>query len=421
MTTSNPAPAYADPRLRYTACGGVDVESRIRAILNECAEALETALSSSLYRSVVLLGGYGRGEGGVVRDRDRNGCLVERPHNNLDFLVVARRAGDRALIQERADVALAPLIHRHGIGMDVGVMAERDLRTAPCLVMWYDMRHGHRTLLGDPNFVPRLERFTATGVPAWDIRNLLVNRGTLLVINGALADARGTEGLSAADARVTIKHAVKAVIGYGDALLYFLGDYHWSYLEKRRRMRARTDVPGAFRALYDEASGFRLEPDYPAWTRRDLDSWMHDLLATIEPVHLTCERLRLGDSTLTWERYATAAFRSALTDGLEHPRGWARKARALLEPPPATRLAGTAARLGLRVTRARERLPLLFPAVAYAGMPAEFRRIACDLLGCEDEPAALRRAYLRAWGVHGDTNFAAALRAIGLDLERTPR
>src|SRR5690606_3500364 len=120
----------------------------------------------------------------------------------------------------------------------------------PCLVMWFDMRFGHKVLLGDPSFARGLDRFRLSRIEPADVRNLLVNRGTLLVINDLLFDGPG--GNDEAARRTALKHAMKAVIGYGDALLYFLGEYDHSYVEKQRRMRIRRDVPAAFRDLYDE-------------------------------------------------------------------------------------------------------------------------------------------------------------------------
>ena len=77
---------------RFTARGGPEVEARIRGAVSEAADVMRAVLRPEEYRAVVLLGGYGRGEGGVeLRDGE------ERPHNNLDFLVIGA-VSDRALI-----------------------------------------------------------------------------------------------------------------------------------------------------------------------------------------------------------------------------------------------------------------------------------------------------------------------------------
>ncbi|MCA9600462.1 MAG: hypothetical protein KC417_00475, partial [Myxococcales bacterium] len=317
-------------------------------------------------------------------------------------------------IKGRLDGRLVPLGEAEGIGIDVGVIAESKLRRSPCLVMWYDMRFGHKTILGDASYVPALRQFSLDRVPAWDVRNLLVNRGTLLVINAVMLER---PELAEEERRTVIKHGMKAVIGYGDACLYGKGAYDWSYVEKRRRMRERSDVPGTVRALYDEAAAFRFEPAYDRYLAKDLVAWNRALLEALAPVHLDIERHRLGDPSLTWESYAAAAFEHALTEGWTSPRALAKKGVALFQTRTAPSAGSLLGSVGFRMSRARERLPILFPAVAYEGMPASFSELAHDALGAASTRLPnLRRAYLKAWGDHGDTNFHAVLRTLRIDL-----
>ena len=395
---------------RYTVDGGADVEHLIQGMLEDASRALASAIGSHEYRTIVLIGGYGRGEGGVV---EVNG--EERPHNNLDFLVISRPGADPAALKYRAQAALAPLVTGHRIGMDVGVIPERHLLGAPCLVMWHDMRFGHRVLLGDRSFVASLERFRPEAIVPWDVRNLLVNRGTLLVINELIL---AKPALTEHDRQAVIRHAVKAIIGYGDALLYFLGDYHWSYREKRRRMAAQHEVSEPFRHLYDQAVAFRFRPRYDEFALCDLRRWNRTLRESLGAVHLRCERLRLGRPALTWDGYAAAAFDAALTDGLPSPRAVARKVRALGQRQRPVPVGGLRAWLGMHFSPARDRLPLLFPGVAYPAQARTLAGLAAEALGSSgDTTLSLQRAYLTQWGVHGDANFSTALSTLGLSLE----
>ncbi len=395
---------------RFTARGGDEVEARITEMMTRVRSALDRALAPREYRAVLLIGGYGRGEGGVdVRDG------AEQPNNNLDLLVVTRRGIEPTAVERRADRALAPLARAWGIGIDLSAVSERTLARSPCLVIWYDMRFGHKPLLGDAAFVRRLDRFRAERIEPWDVRNLLVNRGSLLVINQVLL-ARGD--LDGVQRRAAIRHGIKAVIGYGDALLFFLGDYHWSYAEKQRRMKRRRDVPEELRALYDEAMERRFSPRYADLVGRDLGAWNDRLLSALEPVHLDCERRRLSSPDLGWDRYADAAFRRQLVEGLPRPRTAARKllgvTRSLRNGRPP--LACPAA-LGYRTARPSEQLPVVFPAVAYGVGAPDLMSLARRVLGeSSSDRADLRRAYLRSWGVHGDTNFESAVRELGIDL-----
>ena len=396
---------------RYTVRGSAEVEAVIATILNDATAALARTLAPESYRCVVLLGGYGRGEGGVVRIGG-----VERPHNNLDLLIVTRGGVSPDDLKRRADHVLAPIAQRHGIGIDVGAIGEGHLRRSSCLVMWYDMRGGHQTLLGDDTFVPSLERFTAPRIVAFDVLNLLVNRGTLLLINDLILE-RGT--ISPGEHQLIVKHAMKAIIGYGDAWLFFRGAYHWSYVEKQRRMRAQADTPQAFRTLYDEAMEFRFEPSYERHADLDLREYMRELRSALEPVHLQCEGVRLARDIRSWCDYLEPAFRHEVFDSLPAPRACARKLLALSRERRPSGLHSTLARLGFRVSGPRAQLSILFPFVCYPS--ASGCTPAQRLLGARDSsPSSLRRAYLHAWSRVGDLNFGSIARTLGLDLGEAP-
>lgn len=390
---------------RFTARGGNKVEAQITETMREVRTQLKRALEYGSYRAVLLIGGYGRGEGGV----DRSGG-AEQPHNNFDILIIAEKTPQD--LKERAERALNAI--GSNAAFDVGVIVRRQLEASPALVMWYDMRHGHKHLLGDPTYVPSLSQFRLENVPAWDVRNLLVNRGSLLVINERLLER---ESPSERDQKTIIKHGVKAVIGYGDALLYSHGQYDWSYREKQKRMQSNQRVGEGFRRLYDEAMEFRFEPDYASYLSRDLAAWNQELRAQLADVHLRCEAFRLGVKQLEWKNYARVAFTYRLTEDPSSVRATAKKVVALRKPRGAMQIPGQRAKLGYLLSRPRERLPIIFPAVAYENMPVTLIAAAKATLGTDQSsPSALQRAYLKTWGQHVDSNFESVLRALHIAL-----
>lgn len=341
---------------------------------------------------------------------------TQRPHNNLDFLLITRglSGSDATHLKTQLDAALAVLATQYALGLDLGMIDEAKLRRSPALVMWYDARFGHKTVLGDAGLMPLLTQFSLEKVPASDIRNLLINRGTLLVINELLLER---ELSSEAERRTVVKHAVKAIIGYGDALLYSQGQYDWSYAEKRKRMQQSSRIPERFKALYEEAIAFRFQPDYTRFAQRDLKLWQIDLRCQLSEVHLHVERQRLEKPMVSWEGYIETALASAarvqpqdlLRQSVRFLRGSAREIPASLSMTTA---------LGLRMGGTQEALAATFPSVAYAAPDMRERSLARELLGGADlTHSALRRAYLRTWRSYGDLNFATVVQKLGLSLE----
>lgn len=393
----------------FTVDGGETGEAAVREAVQNVTETLAATLSPREYRSVVLIGGYGRGEGGIEQV---DGELV--PHNNLDLLVISRPGVSVQRLRDKSDQALEPLRRTYPFGIDIGGVEERHLRRAPCLVMWYDMRYGHKTLLGDADFVPSLERFELHRIEPSDVRNLLVNRGTLLVINDLILERHG---LTEMERRTVIRHGMKAIIGYGDALLFFAGGYHWSYQTKRERMQACTAATPQFRTLYDRATDFRFQPRYDRYLDMDLRAWNEDLAAHFEPIHLACEARRLRAPNLSWPHYVGAACRHALVEEAGRPRAWARKLRACIRSHSESPEGDWAMRLGSRCLDMRGWLSLMFPFVAYRKAAPSGREAVTQLLDApsKEEPA-LRRAYLHTWAVHGDPNFKTLLHKLGRDI-----
>jgi len=398
---------------RFTVRGGPQVEADITAAMVLVRERCRAAFAEFPIEAVLMLGGYGRGEGGVVTVDGR-----ERPHNNFDFLVVTRSLGRATAfaLHARARATFDTLAGECDLLIDYAVTTDRKLALSPCLVMWYDMRFGHKVILGPADYMARFTHFTAENVLPADVTALLVNRGTLFAINRLLL--RQKPMTDRADRRLFVKHMMKALIGYGDALLYFLGDYHWSYVEKGRRMHQRTDVPADVKAWYLEALDFRFAPRYEDFEDRDPARWLDETLAGCELVHLACERARLGLPGLEWGDYQQALYGAALHDHGGSLRGVARMVRNGLALPACPVSAfGWRERLGYRAAGPRGVLLASFPAVVYPGAARAMGVTAALLL--RDRGDDLLVPFLRWWSRAGDTNFLRGIRSMGLTLDET--
>jgi hypothetical protein len=373
---------------RFTVYGDDGLEARIRTTLMAMAAEVAEACPKPASPVLILFGGYGRGEGGTER-RGRETL----PHNNFDLLLLTRGLGPRRRqgLQRRLSAVLRGIGSRLGVGVDLSVVPRRVLTRGRSTVMWHDLRGGHHTLLGDGSFLQRCTHLDH--VPADDMHRLLVNRGTLLLINRSLG-ARGRD--TAGERRLVLKHRAKAILGYGDALLHAAGLYHWSYLEKARRVDLLPGGDPAFAALHRDALEFRLAPDYtePPTSLLDFDDEVVDRL--LAPVHLAFLRRWSRIPTLTWrevpERLQTLLARERRRHPVEGLRGVAH-----------TTLSGLG--FGAGALRRSDRLALAYPALAYRTLPGSVP-IPGILPGDGRDPLD---TYLRTWGHHGDRNMAASL------------
>jgi len=400
--------------LRYTLRGSPKVEGHIGATIARAAGLVAKNFARHECRALVLLGGYGRGEGGVIREDG-----AERPHNNLDFLLVTTTLGAlrRASLKKRLDDVLAPIVNDEGIGIDTGVISDFELQRAPARIIWFDLRWGHRTVLGDATLIPSLSPLTANEIELEDMHSLLVNRASLLVINDAVIEQGITSELQA---RFILKHLMKAIIGHGDALLFAHGRYHASYVEKQRRMRQLSNVAPVLAELYEMAAEFRFEPDYSRSRRSDLAPFANHVRHVLAQTHLEFERFRSGEPNCTFVGHVERVLfaKRAPSPFSNTPRRLYRAWKLGLQghikpnlPPPIAK--------AMRHHHPRALLTATLPTVLH-GSSSEQARLVQQILGAEDcTPRALRQAYLRHWAMHGDPNFHTTAKRLGLSLQTT--
>lgn len=401
------------PPRRLTVAGSDALEERLEELLRQVIGVVKAGIPESERRALVLFGGYGKGEGGVeLRDG------VEWPHNNLDFLLVASNAATstEAELKRRLRGLIAPIAELHGITFDLSVFKEKRLMRSAPLLIWYELVHGHRLLLGDSSWMTSLPLAQVSHVPVSDIHALMVNRGTLLVVNAWMLDV--AEPLSPLLRRVFVKHMMKGIVGFGDALLYFSQQYHWSYRERQRRMQTCDEVSPIFRRWYQEALEFRFRPHYDQYVDRDLVQWLQEVLDFTAQIYLRCEAARLGRPALTWEQYPDTFLIASAGVDLFSRYGVVNRVKGLLHPPHHAVGTSWQARLAFRWHSPRQRLAAVFPSVAFSRGTSRTQSDIGRFLGAPDRsPEALRRAYLVSWRALGDSNFAQSLEQWGLRLD----
>jgi hypothetical protein len=229
-----------DPPQRFTLDGDDALEAHLAEVCDQVHLSLSTVVPPSQLQAILLAGGYGRGEGGVLRSPHLAG---DQPYNDLEFYVFTR---GNALVSERR---FRNALHRLGeklspkAGLDVEfkVLTFAKLRRSRPSMFDYDLVLGHRWIAGHEELLRGCDHHRdASRIPLHEATRLLLNRCTGLLFSAErLARPKFTE----ADADFVGRNLAKARLAFGDVYLAAHAQYHWSCLERHRRLTALAAPP----------------------------------------------------------------------------------------------------------------------------------------------------------------------------------
>jgi hypothetical protein len=305
---SHDAPIRALQAERFTLDGDDHLERDIARLCAVALRGVERNIPLRRLEALWLGGGYGRGEGGVLRLPSG-----DQPYNDLEFYVCLR--GNQRLNRRRFGPPLQKLAE--GIGRTAGLDVEfqivslAQLQHSQPSMFYYDLVAGHRQLFGAERVLDRCIRHTDPScLPISEATRLLMNRGTGLV----LARQRlSRKPLSADDADFIGRNIAKAQLAMGDAVLTALGRYHWSCLERHRQLLAlpAAEAPPWARELRQHhAAGVafklhpKLSPPRPELLCREYERVAGFML----PVWLWVESRRLGTEFPSEREYVASTL-----------------------------------------------------------------------------------------------------------------
>lgn len=240
----------------YARHASTEFNARLHGALQRLTVDVRRVLRDNLV-ALVLGGGYGRGEGGVVGTGGE-----ERPYNDLDLVLVVRRKNAVPA------AALAAIGKAYGAELGIEVdfsrpLTLRDIRRWPHRLIWFDLLNGHVVLCGPQDLLrtcaPQRLR---EPLPAIEATRLLLNRGAGLL--WALRLIRGLE--PSPDADFARRNYYKCALALGDALLIVHRRFSSSY-SRRDALLAGLEADCAevveldVGPLYRRALRFKFWPD----------------------------------------------------------------------------------------------------------------------------------------------------------------
>ena len=319
MTSAGPQPPALDAppaagaqmalRRRYTLDGDDALERHLERACARIVSGVRGLIPARKLQAVLLGGGYGRGEGGVLR-----GAAGDRPYNDLELYVAIRgnRHINEFLYHRRLAVLGEILTHLADAEVEFKVTSLAELAARPVSMFSYDLSAGHRLLWSrDPARRPVWSdpHHSPENIPVAEATRLLMNRCTgLLLARAQLEQEPFTPG--AAD--FVRRNVAKAQLACGDALLTALGRYHWSCRERHHRLEdLARDRRSAWvdAALRHHAAGveFKLHPEAGEVPRDVLSERHAEVTAFAKKCWLWLEARRLGRTFPSARAYAEDA------------------------------------------------------------------------------------------------------------------
>lgn len=205
--------------------------------------------------AVVLGGGYGRGEGGVLRTPQG-----DRPYNDLDIFVFsdgASRGEARRIAAELAVVA-KNWEKRLGVAVDLSPVKElRSLKRVADKLMYQELVRGWLPIWGTVDPEELIPLRPAEALPFSEAVRLILNRGMGLIFAGEHL-AKGGD-----DEDFIMRNLQKSQLGGGDALLIAAGKYRWRGEERLTALReyVRSEhLPERITENYERALRYKEAP-----------------------------------------------------------------------------------------------------------------------------------------------------------------
>jgi hypothetical protein len=279
---------------RFTLNGSEALERRLRETCQTVLAGIGRIIPENKLAGVALGGGYGRGEGGVLKTPGD-----DEPYDDLEFYIFVR--GNSWLSERRYAAGLhqlsAELSPAAGVEPEFKITSRTKLRRSPPGLFCHDLVMGHQWLLGDDRLLIGCKQHRdARKLPLSEATRLLMNR-----CSGLLFARERLEGtvFAADDADFVFRNLAQTGLALGDAVLIAFGEYHSSCRERGRRLRQLSpeeNIPGLDEVRKRHAAGvqFKLHPHRSSLSREALREEFRALSSLALDVWLWLETRRLA-------------------------------------------------------------------------------------------------------------------------------
>lgn len=241
-------------------------------------------------KSIVLAGGFGRGEGSVIVE---DGIVY--PINDFDMFAITKQGHKEETINNIAQEA-AKKIGKLGIPsfvvfnkykipslysffyIDLKVIPLKRLKELPPMARYYELRNASQTVYGD-NLIKKIPKFEVKNIPLAEGIRLLMNRMSHMI--EFFYPQFITKKTARAAHEIFLLHAIKTYLASCTSLLLLSGKYKPSYRERLeilkrtfdRDFKVLKEIIPDFPKKVKEFTDLKLNMDFNAYKDDDLELW----------------------------------------------------------------------------------------------------------------------------------------------------
>ena len=374
---------------RFTIDGSDALELELLGLCDRAREAILAIIPPRKIHALVLGGGYGRGEGGVLKTE-----TGDKPYNDLEFYIIHSGSDLFAekLYGAKIHHVAAELTALAGIEVEFKLLSIKKLQESQVTMFYYDLVAGHRQIYGSESWLAGCDQHrSAHRIPLYEATRLLMNRCSGLLFS---QEKLSRANFTADDADFVGRNLAKAKLALGDVFLAMRGQYHSSCRERHKRLR-KLEAENAFQhfealvPLHAEGVDFKLHPMRSTKSAETLRAELQSLKSISRQLWLALESRRLNHSFSNISEYSFDASDKC-------PETDSRRNRLIN-----ARRFGTREMLNSRYPRERllNSLPLLLWETDALAQPEKLSFIQKQLRTDETEFSHFVRAYESIWKV----------------------
>ncbi|MEF3695252.1 MAG: hypothetical protein V3576_07890 [Candidatus Cloacimonadota bacterium] len=266
---------------RYSALGSAEFDQRVEAILAGVAHEFDAQVDHRSVKALVLGGGYGRGEGGVLHKDGK-----EELYNDLDIFVFTRKLDlvGKLNLQKQIRTLHHTLSERHHLDIDFSTPKDiSKLSHEPFSLMMYDLSCGYKVIWGKLDLKLYLPPWKASDMPREEAVKLLLNRAMGLFFS------REKLKQEHPDTDYINRNIHKAWQALGEAILISERVYNSSTPKKISRLQVmgldQYTAFSGFRDRFEESMQFKLSPEPERYSLPELKDRLDEIIPVFQGVY----------------------------------------------------------------------------------------------------------------------------------------